>query len=335
MKICHINLARGYRGGERQTELLIKHLTHLGVEQRALLRPNHKLVNNLRENTNIDVRTLGLLSWLGRGLKGVDLLHAHEAKAAHMAFINKVLSGVPYIITRRVPNMPGNDPLTRRVYRSADGIVALSNAIRDVLLDYEPSLDVKVIPSMLTGLPINQEFVESLKVRYKGRFVVGHIGALQMRHKGQQYLIEVARLMQSSAPKVVFLFLGEGEDEAELKRQAKDLSNVEFLGFKENVIDYLKIFDLFAFPSLKEGLGSVLLDVLQHGCPIVASAVDGIKELIQNGENGLLVPPRQMLELCMMQYFVFIMMVNFVPRFLWQPKDRYHGTRLRRLCLHT
>jgi glycosyltransferase involved in cell wall biosynthesis len=69
------------------------------------------------------------------------------------------------------------------------------------------------------------------------------------------------------------------------------LDNIIFEGFVDNVGDYLAAFDLFAFPSLQEGLGSILIDAMNAELPIVASDVDGIPDLIQNEENGLLVSP--------------------------------------------
>ncbi|MGI9249080.1 MAG: glycosyltransferase, partial [Woeseiaceae bacterium] len=69
------------------------------------------------------------------------------------------------------------------------------------------------------------------------------------------------------------------------------LSNVEFLGFQSDVGTYLRLFDLFVFPSLEEGLGSTLLDAMQAGCPIVASDVGGIPEVVSHEQQGLLVPP--------------------------------------------
>jgi glycosyltransferase involved in cell wall biosynthesis len=73
------------------------------------------------------------------------------------------------------------------------------------------------------------------------------------------------------------------------KQLTEDLNNIEFVGQKENVGDYLAAFDLFIFPSRHEGLGSILLDAMDFGLPIIASNVGGIPEIIKNEVNGILV----------------------------------------------
>ena len=144
---------------------------------------------------------------------------------------------------------------------------------------------------MVSNLPVDPASSNQIKQRYKSKFLVGHAGALINRHKGQQYLLEAAALLQGKCPNIHFLLLGQGEDEQWLKRMAGDLKNVEFCGFCENIGDYMAAFDLFVFPSLQEGLGSVLLDAMQFKLPIIASAVDGILDIIVHGETGILIPP--------------------------------------------
>ena len=92
-------------------------------------------------------------------------------------------------------------------------------------------------------------------------------------------------------PDARFLMLGDGADGEALRAESQDLANVEWLGFKSNLGDYLAMLDLFAFPSRNEGLGSTLLDVMDYEVPIVASDVDGIPDLVQHEQTGLLVKP--------------------------------------------
>ena len=76
-----------------------------------------------------------------------------------------------------------------------------------------------------------------------------------------------------------------------MRAAAKDLHNVHFAGVVDNVGDYLAAFDAFVYPALRESLGSVLLDAMEFGLPIVATRAGGIPEIISDGDNGLLVEP--------------------------------------------
>ena len=292
MNIGHINLARGFRGGERQTQLLIEALDRRNELQQTLFtRKNSALAQRLELLSQLRLSSVGRPFFLSASAaKSCQLLHAHEGKAAHFALMANLRYGIPYIITRRVPNRPKDNYFTRMVYRRASRGVAISSAIRDYMLDYEPNLPMEVIPSMQAELPVNPQEVERLHTEFRGKFVVGHIGALVLHHKGQEYLIEAARRLEKTHPDVHFLLLGEGKDGVNMRAMAAGLSNITFVGFVDNVGDYISMFDLFVFPSLEEGLGSTLLDVMSFTKPIIASNVDGIPDIVHDNKTGLLVP---------------------------------------------
>lgn len=290
MHICHINLAKGFRGGERQTFLLMLGLSKQKITQKLICRKDSELARKARSIEGLDIIEISkpfLLHVLKT--RNSDLIHVHEGRSSHFAYYASKQTHIPYIITRRIPNKPSQTGFTRKAYHHATHVVALSNAIQNQLLEYDASLNCSIIPSMRSDLPFDANTVEDLKSKYQNRIIVGHIGALVDHHKGQSTIIEAARLLQDSHPQIKFLLLGQGKDEAQLKAEAKDLTNIEFVGFVDNVGDYLALFDYFAFPSNEEGLGSILLDVMQFGKPIIASNVDGIPDIIQHEFNGLLI----------------------------------------------
>ena len=294
MKICHVNFARGFRGGERQTQLLIEALADLDIEQILVARrdsPLHDKLTSIPRLTLVRVRKPYFSAFAHVSRLKPDLVHAHDAKAAQWAYLYYLAARMPYMMTRRMSRPSKNVAFTRAVYRNASGIVALSRAVRESVLKRAPKADVQVIPSMFASLPVDPSRVNELKARYAGQFIVGHIGALVNPHKGQAVLIKATRALTKKHDNLRVLLLGTGKDGDLLKRLAYDLPNVEFVGFVEDVGNWISIFDLFVFPSLEEGLGSSLLDVMQQGKPIVASSVGGILDVIKHGENGLLVPP--------------------------------------------
>ena len=291
MRVVHVNLARGYRGGERQTELLIRALAATDVPQALWGRTGEPLLERLRDVPRLDCLALNP-PYLGAlpASRGGDVLHAHEAKAAHVAHAVHRLRGRPYLITRRVPNLPKAGRWTRAVYRHAARVVAISTAVSDVLRAWEPQVKPVRIPSAASLQTPDPLRVAALRAAHPGPLRIGQVGALVDHHKGQRVLFEALRLTPALAQCPVLL-IGAGEDEAALRREAHDLPQVVFTGFVDNVADHLAALDLFVFPSREEGLGSVLIDAMAQGLPIVASRVGGIPELIEDGQTGLLVPP--------------------------------------------
>ncbi|MGB5627218.1 MAG: glycosyltransferase family 4 protein [Woeseiaceae bacterium] len=291
MKVLHDNFGKGFRGGQRQTELLIRALAEQQLPQGILLRRDSPLIERLQDLADLKIlksRKPYIQNRISAG--EFDFCHAHETKAAQWAYMNKLLCKTPYVITRRVPRVPNNDWFTRSVYTNAATTICLSTEIRDNLLGIAPAASTHSIPDMCAGLPVDERLLRHLKEQYRGKYVVGTVGALIKKHKGHHVLLETLRELQSDTD-LHCLIVGDGYDRQELEQQAEGLSNVEFLGFRSEVGTYLRLFDLFAFPSLEEGFGSTLLDAMQAGCPIVASNVGGIPEIVSHEQNGLLVQP--------------------------------------------
>lgn len=297
MHILHVNLAKGFRGGERQTGLLIDGLAkqYPNLKQSLLVRKNSPLPNFLKYKEKVTIIEVNkpFIAHIFKAKKEYSLIHAHDAKACHLAYLlSKASNNTPYVITRRMDRAPKNDWFTNKVYNNTALVICLSNAISDIIKSYNTTTDTRIIPSMLASLPSNQDATDRIRISHKGKILVGNVGALVCKHKGQQFIIEAAKQLEKSHPQFHFLLIGQGKDEAQLKAQAQNLSNVEFTGFKDNVGDYLSALDIFLFPSLEEGLGSTLIDAMDAQLPIIASNAGGIPDLIEHNVNGLLVEPK-------------------------------------------
>lgn len=287
----HINLARVYRGGERQTEILIRGLSDYLPRQRLIARRGTPLHTRLENTVGIEVVPADGRREAFAATAGASLMHAHETRAAQVSCLRHLLSGTPYLITRRVDNRPRPDPLTRLMYRRASRVVVLSKAIGEILASTEPRADVQRIPSVASNYPSDDSWVRRFRESHEGKFIVGQVAALDDSHKGQLTLLEAARRLRQSNSEIHFVLVGSGRDETRIRDAARDLDNLSFTGWVENVGDYLAAFDLFVLPSLREGLGSILLDAMQFGLPIVASNVGGIPDVVEDAKSGSLVPP--------------------------------------------
>jgi len=292
IRVAHINLARGYRGGERQTQLLIEGLAERGWAQTLVARRGEALARRCASIPGLTTKQVtGNVVAGALALGGVDLAHVHEGRATQAAWLNSLLRGTPYILTRRVQKGPRHTGANRRMYGRAAAIVPVSAAIGASIDALDDKLDWSVVPDASSGLTRQPQRVAELRDRFGGDFVVGHVGALDDSHKGQLQIIAVARRTAETEPGARFVLVGGGRDEAMLKEAAAGLDNVVFTGYVDDVGNYLAAFDAFIYPSRHEGLGSILLDALEFGLPIVATAVGGIPEIIEDGVNGSLCQP--------------------------------------------
>jgi glycosyltransferase involved in cell wall biosynthesis len=291
-QISHLNFAKGFRGGERQTFLLIEELSKRGYQQQIITRKNSELAKRLKNIPNLSIIEISKphIFHLAK-IKDASLLHAHETKAAQVSLFANLLLQIPYIVTRRVDIKIKENFFNRSIYQNSLYTIVLSKAIKKRVLNLSSTVKTKIIPSCATEFHYDIDNIQKIKSNYANKFIIGNIGALE-HAKGQQYLLEVAKRVQHKYPNIHFLFLGTGKNEAEFREIAKNLPNVTFEGFVNNVGDYIKTFDLFAFPSLHEGLGSILLDVIQAKVPIAASNVGGIPDIISHEKTGLLFDPK-------------------------------------------
>jgi glycosyltransferase involved in cell wall biosynthesis len=287
--IAHINLARGFRGGERQTELLIRGLAGGEYRQVLVARRGSALQARLAD-ADVEIRPVsGGLFAAARATGRSDLVHVHEGRAVYAAFLRSLLSGTPYVITRRVNNPLGHGYLTRLAYRRAAFVAAVARDIADIMRRFDERVRVMVVHSGSSGLSVDAAESSAIRKRFPDKWLVGNVGALDNAQKGQQYIIEVAHALQFSHPAIQFLLVGGGEDEEMLRESASDLGNLTFTGFVENVGDYLAALDIFILPSNKEGIGGILLDAMEQSLPVIASRVGGLPEIVLDGDNGLLI----------------------------------------------
>jgi glycosyltransferase involved in cell wall biosynthesis len=291
--IAHVNVARGYRGGERQTELLIRELARYDVDQVLVARRAAPLAERLND-ADVRIREVsGQIPGVTTALRGVDLAHVHEGRSVYAGYLRWVLTKTPYILTRRVDNPVKEHWFAHQAYRHAVYVAAVSPQVADIVGAYDGRIRLEVIVSGSSSLSFDAASTAAIRERFAGKLLVGHVGALDVKQKAQDVIIEVARQLEASHPEIQFVLVGRGDDEAVLREAAAGLGNLAFTGFVDNVGDYLKAFDIFILPSRKEGLGSISLDAMQYSLPVIASRVGGVPEIVKDRYNGLLIYPER------------------------------------------
>lgn len=121
--------------------------------------------------------------------------------------------------------------------------------------------------------------------------VVGMVGRISPQ-KAPDVFVEMAKLIKGKKPDTHFIIVGTGEKRDEIERYIRDNgleSNFHITGWVENPMSYIELFDIACLLSRWEGFGLVLPEYMMAGKPIVATNVDAIPNIIQTGENGILV----------------------------------------------
>jgi glycosyltransferase involved in cell wall biosynthesis len=215
---------------------------------------------------------------------------AHVTEVWPPALVAGRLARVPrVIVTHHTPELPRRDNLHGRLWSrlgwaTRPEVVYTSEADR---------LSDRRRPSHVVPLGIDLDrFEAGTPALERNGPIIGNVARLAPQ-KGQRYLIEAAPAVLARHPEARFVVVGDGELRAELERQAAPLGDrMVFTGARHDVPDLLASFDVFAFPSLYEGLCVAVIEAQAAGVPVVATPVGGIRETVVDGETGFLCPPR-------------------------------------------
>jgi glycosyltransferase involved in cell wall biosynthesis len=112
--------------------------------------------------------------------------------------------------------------------------------------------------------------------------------------KGIQYMLEALPDVLNVYPECRYLIVGDGDFRPVLEAQTRDLRlehNVIFTGRRSDIPDVLAVSDIFVLPTLTEALPTVLAEAMAARKPVIASKVGGVPEIVDDGVNGLLLPP--------------------------------------------
>jgi len=307
LKILHVDPEAGFGGGERQVLGLVRHLARRGFENLLGAAPGSALSSTLPAGdaeflplairNHLDVRAaLALSRWISE--RAPDVVHFHTSRAHAMSLFLPG-SAARSLVTRRMDYALRRGWRTRLLYnRRVAAVAAISEEVRRQLLAAGVEAGrVRVIhsgvevPDALPG-PAGRAAARS-RFGANGEIVIAVVAALE-RRKGQDVLLEALSRVRRERSRFLCLLSGDGSERAALEARAANLgldASVRFLGYRPQVADLLAAADVFVMPSRKEGLGVAILEAMAMALPVVASAVGGIPESVEDGRSGILVPP--------------------------------------------
>jgi glycosyltransferase involved in cell wall biosynthesis len=282
-------------GGE-----LVEDIEALGMPVRII--PAHVASSVLKYQP---MQVLELARCLRRG--NYDVVHTHLFQADVIGGIAARLAGIPRIV-KSLHNMGGwkkrhhlwidRALATDRVICCSDYLA--QSATRQEGLDPARVVTIHhgVDPSRFQVNVQRAEYLAALGLDPRRR-VVGTIGR-PIAEKGHEYLLGAIPQILAAHSDAQFLIVGEGPLREQLQAQVARLGlqdRVKLPGARPDIAELLSVMDLFVFPSVSEGLGIAILEAMAARVPIVASRIRPLTEMISDGENGVLVEPRNALAL--------------------------------------
>lgn len=271
--------ARAFGAVERYVEAIARSVR----EETVLVHPG------VDEFEGLPVRSVRIedasLITLVRLLRSLRPRLAHVTDIWPQALVAARLARVPRVlVTHHTPELPRRDNLAGLVWQRL-GWATRPEVIYTSVADRERD---RRTPSHVVPLGIDVERFASGRpsLPKTERPLVGNVARLAPQ-KDHRTLVEAAALV----PEADFVIVGGGELREELERLTAG-TNVRLTGPRQDIPDVLASFDVFAFPSLFEGLCLAVIEAQAAGVPVVAAGVGGIRETVVDGETGLRVPPR-------------------------------------------
>jgi glycosyltransferase involved in cell wall biosynthesis len=256
-----------------------------------------------------DFRTFVSL-WILMRQEKPDIVHTHSSKAGFIGRWAAWFAGVPFIVhTPHGHVFFGHfNPIMSGIFLLAEKVTALITDCMVALTKGEQNDYVELsiiqperIDIIHSGVNIDLYMETQVNIEKKKRsiglhpqrLVVGTVGWL-LPIKGPMLLLNAMIKIWQSLSDVQLVYVGKGDQEEVLKQQAMKMGvseKVKYLGWRDDVNELMPLFDLFALPSLNEGMGRVLVEAMAAGKAVVASNVGGIPDLVHHGQNGFLVEP--------------------------------------------
>lgn len=303
-KVLHVLNSLGVGGLEQMVLQLVKHFdpelfqpsisyTHRGplLDEFQAVCPVFHTPKRFRWDAGILWKLLRLIE-----REEINIVHTHINLWGHLA---GVMAGRVTIYTFHLHAAPlrfSEDGLqhliTRILIPMTDALTCVSKAIKEnVLTTYRISPQRARV--LYNGIPFPERASKGKVQKADGRPQLAVIGRL-VPAKGHRYLFEAFGEVVRRYPEASLHVVGVGPLGAELKRLADRLGiadHVHFHGVRRDIPQFLEAIDLLVVPSMLEPFGLVCLEAMAAGVPIVASKVEGILEIIEDGKTGILVPP--------------------------------------------
>lgn len=307
MRILHAESSTGWGGQESRTINEMIALRALGHDLAVVSQPGARILQRAQEagfatyavamRTAVDLPGMLKLRALMRAFRP-DVVNTHSGRDTQLAGIaaRSLGPGRPRIVRTRHLALPITSRFTYAIV--PDHVVTVSRFVGDYLISAGVPRDkVSAIP---TGIDFSRYQVSpdggTLRRELglpEDAVLVGTVAILRKK-KGHAELIAAIPAVLARHPQTHFVIAGDGPMQATLETDLRSQGlegTVHMLGLRRDVTNILQSLDLFVLPTHQEALGTAFIEAAAMGVPAIGTAVDGVPEVVADGETGLLVPP--------------------------------------------
>jgi len=230
--------------------------------------------------------------------EGYDIIHTHGYKSDILGVWAARKASIKCVVTPH--GFENTKDLKLRLFiwlgcqamRFADSVAPLSKQLCEDVQRYGINGDqLKYIQNGVDLMEVEaQRSVTPIFQKSNGEKWIGFIGQMISR-KNIDDILDIFDTLSNKYSGLKLKLLGDGESRARLERKAQNLmsaGNIEFLGFRDDRLNYLQSFDLFVMTSTLEGIPRCLMDTMAMCVPVAAYDIAGIDQLITHNQTGLL-----------------------------------------------
>jgi len=225
-----------------------------------------------------------------------DIVHIHLFPSNAIVALSSLFlpNHIPYVLTEhstfnRRRSVKIFKILDNFIYSRYSKIICISKSVQNSLIKWVPKIKekIEIIPN---GIPMNSKSNNNPIIKKYDVLFVGRL----IQQKGINFLLEAVIILQKKYKKIIRgAIVGDGPLKKELIKMCEELKikdSVEFLGLQRDVDQIMRSSRVLVLPSRQEGFGLVLLEAMKNKLPIIATNVEGIPEIITDGDEGILVP---------------------------------------------
>ncbi len=308
MRILHTESSKGWGGQENRTLNELITMRARGHELAVVSRPGARIIERAKEagfsTFTVDMRgaiDLPAILKLRSAIKAfrADVVNTHSGRDTQLAgMAARTLGHRPRIVRTRHLALPITSRFTYSVL--PDHVVTVSKYVEDYLVS--AGVPREGITTVSTGVDFSRYDRTTVAGNLRDELglpadslLVGTVAILRAK-KGHAEILDAAPEVLRRYPNAHFVFAGDGPQTDNLKaRIAADglEGRVHLLGLRRDVTNVLASLDVFVLPTHQEALGTAFIEAGAMGLPAVATRVDGVPEVIQDGTTGFLVPAQQ------------------------------------------